>query len=49
MKWGHKSTSGPDFGEMGEYNRPVCVETVVGPLHHEKRADNNNMSLFLIQ
>ena len=36
---------------MGGYHRPVCVETVVGPLHHYSvggGADNNNNNRYLM-
>ena len=34
MERGHQSTSGPGIRLDGGYHRPVCIETVVGPLHH---------------
>ena len=33
VEWS-RATSGPGCRLDGGYHRPVCVETVVGPLHH---------------
>ena len=46
IEWSHQSASGPGCWLDGGYYRPVCVETVVGPLHHYRRrgvADNNTV------
>ena len=34
MEGATSQLAGPDSGQMGGYHRPVCVETVVRPLHH---------------
>ena len=49
---GHQSASGPGcrLDGRGGYHRPVCIETVVGPLHHYRRrggSDNNNNKSLL--
>ena len=44
MEGAHQSTRDPVSRLNGGYHRPVCVETVVGPLHHssvEGVADNS--------
>ena len=33
-RWATSQPAGPDSGWMCGYHRSVCVETVVGPLHH---------------
>ena len=51
MEGGHQSTSGTGFRLDGGCHRPVCVETVVGPLHHssvEGWADNTQLSRRLL-